>query len=107
MLAIAHLFPCFSGLLFGKFCNDRFQSGHWLCGGFAYCYTHDGGRRHRNRRAKPDKPFFRFLLPLRAAESLGGRREPLDGVGSRARFFIKLPKLERHHGVVRALIQCG
>ena len=70
----------FVGLFFGKFCNDRLQSGHWLCSGFADGYARDCGRRRGNRRAQADQAFFRFLFPLWAAETLGGRGEPADGI---------------------------
>ncbi len=107
LLALVHILPGFVGLFFRKFCNDRLQSAHWLCSGFADGYARDCGRRRGNRRAQPDQAFFRFLFPLWAAETLGGRGEPADGFLGRACLLIKLGKFERHHGVVRAFIQCG
>jgi hypothetical protein len=107
LLALAHLLPGFVGLFFRKFCNDRLQSGYWLCSCFAYGYARDCGRRHGNWRAQADQPFFRFLLPLWAAETLSGRGEPANRFRGCACFFMKLRKLERHHGVVGAFIQCG
>ena len=89
LLALVHLLPGFVGLFFRKFRNDRLQSGHWLCSSFADGYARDCGRRHRNWRAQADQAFFRFLFPLWAAETLGGRGEPADGFLGRARLSQK------------------
>jgi len=54
LFALVHLVLGFGGLFFGKFCNDRLQSAHWLGSGFAEGYACNYGRRHRNRRAQAD-----------------------------------------------------
>ena len=107
LLAFAHGCLRFLGLLVGKFRDDGLKPRNRVRSGFADRDGGDGRRRNRNRRTQSNQCFFRFLFPLRAAESLCSCGVPAHGFFHRARFFVDLGKLERNHCVARAFIQCG
>ena len=60
-----------------------------------------------NGRAQARQRFFCFFLPVRAAETLRGDREPLHGVLISFGFFFDDAELPGNHRVVRALIKLG